>query len=174
MKRVSVFSLSVLAALALTVMPVGSPSVATAQQAGTETTEGDTGDLRARFIKPPEGVEYDREYVEELIEVERPESHSVARGGAVLRGLDKISGRVSDIPIAVGGSAVYERLTISVDQCRATADDEAADAFAFVRIADSKANGQEVFSGWMFASSPALSAMDHQRYDVWVLSCSTS
>lgn len=145
------------------------PLFAVAQQADEET-----GTLRDRFIKPPEGVEFNDEYVEEVIEVERPDSRSVAGNVAMLRGLDKISGRVSDIEIRVGESAVYERLTIIVEQCRKTPDDEADDAFVYLRVSDSKGGDAEVFAGWMFASSPALSAMDHQRYDVWVLSCTTS
>ncbi|MGB0411917.1 MAG: DUF2155 domain-containing protein [Pikeienuella sp.] len=145
------------------------PFMAFAQQA-----EDDTGDLRDRFIKPPEGVEFNDEYVEEVIEVERPDSRSVARQVALLRGLDKISGRVSDIRIPVGEAVTYERLTIRVDHCRTPPDDEADDAFAYMRIQDSKTGNAEVFVGWMFASSPALNAMDHQRYDVWVLNCTTS
>lgn len=145
------------------------PFLAAAQQ----VDEG-TDDLRDRFIKPPEGVEFNDEYVEEVIEVERPESRSVARDAALLRGLDKISGRVRDLEIRVGDAIVYERLTISVEQCRVPPADEADDAFAYLRIQDSKVDNAEVFAGWMFASSPALSAMDHQRYDVWVLSCTTS
>ena len=145
------------------------PFLAAAQQAQEET-----GDLRDRFIKPPEGVEFNDEYVEEVIKVERPESRSVAGNVAVLRGLDKISGRVRDIEIQVGEAAVYERLTIRVEQCRIPPEDEADDAFVYMRINDSKGGDTEVFAGWMFASSPALSAMDHQRYDVWVLSCTTS
>lgn len=147
------------------------PVAAFAQQA-----DEDTGDLRDRFIKPPQGAEfeYNDQYVEEVIEVERPDSRSVARDVALLRGLDKISGRVADISIPVGEAATYERLTIQVEQCRTPPEDEAEDAFAFLRIRDERADDREVFSGWMFASSPALSAMDHQRYDVWVLSCTTS
>lgn len=145
------------------------PVVAFAQQA-----DDGVSDLRDRFIKPPEGVEYNDQYVEEVIEVERPESRSIARDVALLRGLDKISGRVNDIRVAVGEAAIYERLTIQVEQCRTPPEDEADDAFAYLRIRDAKADDREVFAGWMFASSPALSAMDHQRYDVWVLSCTTS
>lgn len=145
------------------------PFLAVAQQ-----VDEDTGDLRDRFIKPPEGVEFNDDYVEEVIKVERPESRSVVGNVALLRGLDKISGRVRDIEIAVGEAATYERLTITVEQCRRPPDDEADDAFVYMRISDSKGDDAEVFAGWMFASSPALSAMDHQRYDVWVLSCTTS
>ncbi len=129
----------------------------------------------AKFERAPEGVTYPGDqYVEEVIEVEKPISRSSPQPIALLRGLDKISGRVTDIRAEVGAPAAYERLTITVGDCRTPPEDEAPDAFVFMKIADAKLDGAEVFSGWMFASSPALSAMDHQRYDVWVLSCSAS
>lgn len=132
------------------------------------------GGLREQFQKPPEGVTYDPGYVEEVIEVERPVSRSIPQPVAMIRGLDKISGRVTDIRAEVGAPVAYERLTILVEDCRQPPPDEPPDAFVFMKVQDSKFDGREVFSGWMFASSPALSAMDHQRYDLWVLSCSAS
>ncbi|MEM7268863.1 MAG: DUF2155 domain-containing protein [Pseudomonadota bacterium] len=129
----------------------------------------------AKFEKAPEGVVYGEEgYVEEVIRVEKPPSRSVSQPVAVLRGLDKISGRVSDIRAPVGDAVTYERLTIIAQDCRTPPEDEAPDAFAFVQVQDRKSGEDVIFSGWMFASSPALSAMDHQRYDLWVLSCSAS
>ena len=128
----------------------------------------------AKFQSAPEGVEYPGAFVEQIIEVEKPPSRSVSQPVALLRGLDKISGRVTDIRVEVGAAAIYERLTIDVRDCRAPPADEAPDAFVFLKVMDAKLDGAEVFSGWMFASSPALSAMDHQRYDLWVLSCSAS
>ena len=140
-------------------------------------------DAGAKVVRPPSAAEeleapvleryQPREYIEEIIEVERPVSRSESRPVAILRGLDKISGRVSEIRAAIGAPVVYERLSVEVMDCREPAADEASDAYAFVRIADEEKGG-ELFSGWMFASSPALSAMDHHRYDVWVLSCATS
>ena len=57
----------------------------------------------------------------------------------------------------------------SVSACRYPSENAAADAYAHVTVTDP---GQTVlFDGWMIASSPALSAMDHPRYDIWVLSC---
>ena len=132
-----------------------------------------TGDLRDQFEKAPEGVTYDRGYVEEVIEVERPESRSIAQPGAVIRGLDKISGRVTDITAKIGEPVVYDRLTITVRECRTPPADEAPDAFVLVDVFDERQGETPVFSGWMFASSPALSAMDHQRYDLWALSCAS-
>ncbi|MEL7462577.1 MAG: DUF2155 domain-containing protein [Pseudomonadota bacterium] len=131
----------------------------------------------AKFEKAPEGVIYSEsepEDVEEIIRVEKPVSRSEPRPVAMLRGLDKISGRVSDIRAEVGAAVAYERLTITVEECREPPADDGEDAFVFLQVRDAKTGDEVVFSGWMFASSPALSAMDHARYDLWALSCATS
>lgn len=95
--------------------------------------------------------------------------------GAVLRELDKMTGRTTTVEIASGGEAMVNRLKIRVDTCQAPADNAQHGTMAFLRIWDTKHPQTEpVFSGWMFAESPALSAMDHPRYDVWVISCTTS
>ena len=73
----------------------------------------------------------------------------------------------------VGETVRYGYLEITADTCRVPKDDPAADAYAFLRIRDIR-ESEPRFSGWMFASSPALSAMDHPRYDIWVQSCSNS
>ena len=90
--------------------------------------------------------------------------------GGILRWLDKVSGETADIELSRGQSAVSGRLTIQLDDCRYPVDAPASDAFAHLTITDSSTAGA-VFGGWMVASSPALSALDHPRYDVWVLRC---
>jgi len=92
--------------------------------------------------------------------------------GAVLRALEKVSGDLTDITLGPGEQAEFGRLNIEMGECRYPAGDPAGDAFAFLTIRE---EGQEapVFSGWMIASSPALNALDHPRYDVWVLRCNT-
>lgn len=94
----------------------------------------------------------------------------VARNGAILRGLDRINGTFEDIEIAPGQIVQYERLEVELLECRYPADQEATEAFANLRIKDMRED-LATFAGWMFASSPALSALDHPRYDVWVLRC---
>lgn len=89
--------------------------------------------------------------------------------GAVLRGLDKQSGQTTDLTVKVGESTAFGPLTVSLSACRFPADNAAADAFAHLTVTDGA--GATVFTGWMIASSPALSAMDHPRYDIWVESC---
>lgn len=93
-----------------------------------------------------------------------------AAPGGILRWLDKVSGETADIELSRGQSAVSGRLAIQLDDCRYPVDAPASDAFAHLTITDSAIAGA-VFSGWMVASSPALSALDHPRYDVWVLRC---
>ncbi len=88
-----------------------------------------------------------------------------------LRGLDTLNGQTEDIVLEVNTTTQFGHLEISADSCRVPADAPDADAYAFLRIRDVR-EAEPRFSGWMFASSPALSSLDHPRYDVWVLSCS--
>jgi hypothetical protein len=98
---------------------------------------------------------------------------SVQAGMVQLRGLDTLNGVARDLRAPVGATIEFGHLEITVDTCRVPRDDPSGDAFAFLRIRDVRET-EPRFSGWMFASSPALSALDHPRYDVWVVSCSSS
>jgi hypothetical protein len=88
----------------------------------------------------------------------------------VLRWLDKLTGKTGDMELARGQSATNGRLTVQLDACRYPADNPAGEAQAHLTIMDATREAA-VFSGWMLSASPALSAMDHPRYDVWVLRC---
>lgn len=90
--------------------------------------------------------------------------------GAQMRLLDKVTGTLQDADISIGQSATMGKITVQVNECRYPADNQTAEAMAHVTIVDAAAN-TPVFRGWMIASSPALSALDHPRYDVWVLRC---
>ena len=95
----------------------------------------------------------------------------VAQGqGALLRGLDKVSGQSTDLALNVGDSITFGRLEVRLGECRYPADDPESDAFAQLTITDSRSR-TALFTGWMIASSPALSALDDARYDVWVVGC---
>lgn len=96
---------------------------------------------------------------------------TVPMGAAALRGLDTLNGATRDLTLTVGVSERFGHLEITLDACLAPRETPEADAYAFLRIRDIRET-EPRFSGWMFASSPALSALDHPRYDVWVLSCS--
>ncbi|MCD9147542.1 DUF2155 domain-containing protein [Pseudophaeobacter sp. MA21411-1] len=101
---------------------------------------------------------------------EEPAERGVA---AVLRGLDKVNGHNIDVDIPTGGSAEVFGLIVTLTECRYPVANPTGDAFAYLTIRDPQ-NGEVFFDGWMIASSPALSALDHARYDVWVIRCKSS
>ena len=92
---------------------------------------------------------------------------------AVLNGLDKITARISVADVPVGSTIPFGVLSITVRACRKAPPIEAPEAAAFLEISEVRP-GEEpqlLFSGWMFASSPGISALNHPIYDVWLLDC---
>lgn len=91
-----------------------------------------------------------------------------------LQGLDKSVGRTVTFEAKVGSTIQYGPLFIKIHSCRKAPPIEQPESAAFLQIWEVPPGAEKsewVFSGWMFASSPALSAMDHPVYDVWVLDC---
>lgn len=101
------------------------------------------------------------------------EEDVVATGtGAMLRGLDKLAGTTQDMILASGETAALGWLQITLGECRYPVDNPSGDAYAWIVIRD-EAGAAPIFEGWMVASSPALNALDHARFDVWVINCTT-
>ena len=98
---------------------------------------------------------------------------ATAQDVAVLQGLDKVTARISTIDAPIDDRIRFGTLSIVVRHCRKTPPEEPPETTAFLEIDDIKRGEQPVrlFSGWMFASSPALSALEHPVYDVWVIGC---
>lgn len=96
-----------------------------------------------------------------------------ADGIAVLQGLDKVTAHVSTIEALVGRPVHFGSLEIVARACRKRPPEEPPESAAFLEIRDIKPGEApvQVFSGWMFASSPALSALEHPVYDVRVVDC---
>jgi hypothetical protein len=98
---------------------------------------------------------------------------------AVLQGLDKITARVSKFEAPVGKVVRFGRLVITVEACVKHPPEEEPESAAFLQIDEMRegenngVSAQRVFTGWMFASSPALSAMENPIYDIGVLDCKT-
>lgn len=110
---------------------------------------------------------------------------------ATLRTLDKITGRATDISVSVDTPIVFGSLNIEMKTCYQTPPELPPESAAFlsirstqaVRVENMKAgvdaskvstvseDNPRLFSGWMFASSPGLSALEHPVYDVWVIRC---
>ncbi|TCL08925.1 uncharacterized protein DUF2155 [Shimia isoporae] len=94
--------------------------------------------------------------------------------GAMLRGLDKLTGERVDFELQNGYSTFLGPLRVDMAQCRHPADNATGEAYAYLTVLDQRGEGDTLFQGWMIASSPALMALDHARYDVWVLRCKVS
>ncbi len=92
--------------------------------------------------------------------------------GALLQGLDKVTARVSTFEAPIGQTVKFGDLEITALTCQKHPPEESPEAAAFLKIVEVKPEGpQPVFSGWMFASSPALHPLQHPVYDVWVIDC---
>jgi len=92
---------------------------------------------------------------------------------AQMQAMDKITGRVSIIEVPVGGAVSFGSFSVVVRSCKAKTEEEAPENFAFVDISDKSFNNEEynIFKGWMMSSSPAVNAVEHPIYDVWLLKC---
>lgn len=95
---------------------------------------------------------------------------------AILQGLDKVTARISTFEAPVGITVGFGTLEIVVRDCRKRPPEEPPESFVFLEI-DEIRRGERpkrLFGGWMFASSPALSALEHPVYDVWAVECRKS
>jgi hypothetical protein len=99
---------------------------------------------------------------------------------AVLQGLDKTTARISKFEAPIDKPVHFGRLVITVRACVKHPPEEEPESAAFLQIDEvrqgdhSAAIAQRVFSGWMFASSPALSALENPIYDIGVLDCKSA
>ena len=98
----------------------------------------------------------------------------------VLRTLDKVTATTQDYTVKLGDVLEYGSLSIDAVHCEKRPPEEPPETYAFLKIKNTKLDGkgadgekETVFSGWMFASRPAVSALDHGVYDVWVIDCKT-
>jgi hypothetical protein len=92
---------------------------------------------------------------------------------AVLQTLDKITGRVRTVETPIEQTLRFGTLDILVRACRKRPPEETPESAGFLEIRDVKPGEtpRTLFTGWMFASSPAVSALEHPVYDVWVIDC---
>jgi len=95
---------------------------------------------------------------------------------AVLQGLDKVTARVSTINAPIGRIVRFGTLEIIARTCDKRPPEETPESAAFLDIWEARRGdpAASLFRGWMYASSPALSPMEHPVYDIWVLDCRNS
>lgn len=92
---------------------------------------------------------------------------------AVLQGLDKVTARVSTLEAPIGETVKFGALEIIARTCDKRPPEETPESAAFLDIWEVRPGEPaiSIYRGWMFASSPGLSALEHPVYDVWVLDC---
>lgn len=93
----------------------------------------------------------------------------------VLQGLDKITARITTLTTPIDAPLRFGTLELTVNRCAFRPPEETPENVAFLTILDRGHDlslpPKAVFTGWMFASSPAVSAMEHPVYDITLLSC---
>lgn len=93
---------------------------------------------------------------------------------AVLRSLDKPNARVQKFDADLNKAFMLGTLKVVVRDCRKTSPEDEPEVAVFMDITDTREKDEakaKLFSGWMFSSSPALSALENPIYDVWALDC---
>jgi hypothetical protein len=112
------------------------------------------------------------------------DSELLTKPAVLLRGLDKITGRSTDIEVATDGQVLFGGLRVTVRACHQTPPTEPPESIAYIEVEDYGFHVEEgdieseevdqnkrVFHGWMYASSPGINALEHPIYDIWVIRC---
>ena len=105
-------------------------------------------------------------------------AENLVGNAVVLRTLDKVTATTEDYTVKIGDELQYGSLTVAVKHCEKKPPEDVPETYAFLQIDDLKLDGKgddaekdRIFSGWMLASNPAISALDHGVYDIWVIDC---
>jgi hypothetical protein len=100
-------------------------------------------------------------------------AQKIANGRAVFSGLDKITGRIINFDAAIGETVQFGALQVTARVCYTRPPTEPTNTDAFLEVDEVTLRGEvkRVFTGWMFASSPGLHAIEHPIYDIWLTDC---
>jgi hypothetical protein len=102
-------------------------------------------------------------------------AQKIENSRAVFFGLDKITGRIISFDAAIGETVQFGALQVTARVCYTRPPTEATNTDAFVQVDEVTLQGEvkRIFSGWMFAASPGLHAVEHPIYDVWLTDCAS-
>jgi hypothetical protein len=101
-------------------------------------------------------------------------TQKIPNNRAIFSGLDKITGRIISFDATIGETVQFGALQVTARACYTRPPTEATNTDAFVDVDEVTLKGEikRIFTGWMFASSPGLHAVEHPIYDVWLTDCS--
>src|SRR6516162_3450334 len=105
--------------------------------------------------------------------VAEPPSQKIANKSATFSGLDKITGRIIAFDAAIGETVQFGALQVTPRVCYTRPPTETSNTDAFIEVDEVTLQGdvKRIFTGWMFAASPGLHAVEHPIYDVWLTDC---
>ena len=105
--------------------------------------------------------------------IAEPPSQKVANQSAMFSGLDKITGRIISFDVAINETVRFGALEVTPRACYSRPPTEAPSTDGFIEVDELTLQGElkRIFSGWMFAASPGLNAVEHPIYDVWLTDC---
>jgi hypothetical protein len=100
-------------------------------------------------------------------------AETIANPIAAFSGLDKITGRITNFDVYINETVQFGALQLTPRACytRPPTETQRTSVFLEVDQVSLKGGTQRVFTGWMFADSPALNAIDHPVYDIWLVDC---
>ncbi len=92
---------------------------------------------------------------------------------AVFAALDKVTGRVSPLEVKMGQTVTFGALRVTARACYTSPPTEAPETAAFIEVDEMLLDGssRRIFTGWTFAESPGLHAVEHPTFDVWLTTC---
>lgn len=104
------------------------------------------------------------------------QAETIANPVAAFSGLDKITGRITKFDVYIDETVQFGALQITPRVCYTRPPTETQRTSVFIEVDQVSLKGQvtRIFSGWMFADSPALNAIDHAVYDIWLDDCKQS
>ncbi|MGQ3672471.1 DUF2155 domain-containing protein [Xanthobacter sp. TB0136] len=140
----------------------GQPGTGMAPPAGDEV--GTVAPAGAAIVMPEGGGD---------VTVIQPPSVRIPNRVAVYAGLDKITGRITSFDVPLGETAQFGALQVTPRACytRPPTETQNITSFSEVNEVTLKGEAKRIFTGWMFASSPGLHAVEHPIYDVWLIGC---
>jgi len=105
--------------------------------------------------------------------VTAPPPQRISNPAAVFSGLDKITGRITAFDAAIGETVQFGALQVTARACYSRPPTETPLTDGFVEVDEVTLQGEvrRIFTGWMFAASPGLHAVEHAIYDVWLVDC---
>jgi len=141
--------------------PAPAPGVQQPQVAVPEPGQQPAAASSAAAALPPEEV------------VVEPPPQRIANPTAVFAGLDKITGRITSFEVAIDETVQFGALRVTPRACYSRPPTESPRTDAFLDVDEVTLQGEvrRIFTGWMFAASPGLHAVEHPIYDVWLTDC---